>query len=389
MTLSVTEGRIQAAQLAERVGAQTAALFAADVDRQSRFPAEAMEEIRAAGLLSAMIPEHLGGGGAGLAEIAEATFALARYCASTAMIFAMHQLQIACLVRHGSNDFLEQYLRDVAGNQLLIASATTERGVGGDTGSSLCAVKRSNGRYNLEKFAPVISYGRYADSILLTARRSPESAPNDQVMVLCRPPGVLLEPTNEWNALGFRGTCSSGFRVVAEGDEDSVLPVPFGVISAETNTPVAHILWAHVWLGLAAEATYRARAYVQSEARKMPGETPASARALARLDSVYLQMAALVRGAASSHERIWEANEPVSSIGYTATMNALKVSASTLVVEIVGQALNVCGMAGYLEDSPFSVGRILRDSYGAALMINNDRLLDNNAKLLLIDKRTL
>ncbi|MGA8725251.1 MAG: acyl-CoA dehydrogenase family protein [Acidimicrobiales bacterium] len=389
MTLSATEGRTQAAELAERVGAETAAVHAADVDRQSRFPVEAIDEIRSAGLLSAMIPERLGGGGAGLVEIADATFALARHCASTAMIFAMHQLQIACLVRHGSNDFLEQYLRDVAQHQLLIGSATTERGVGGDTGSSVCAVNRTNGRYNLEKFAPVISYGRYADSILLTARRTPESPPHDQVMVLCMPPGLLLEQTNGWNAMGFRGTCSSGFRVVAEGDENGVVPDPFDVIAAQTNTPAAHILWTHVWLGLAAEATYQARAYVQGEARKRPGETPASARALARLDTVYMQMAALVRESASSLEATWKSNVPVSSIGSTATANALKVSASTLVVEIVGQALNVCGMAGYMEDSPFSMGRILRDSYGAALMINNDRLLDNNARLLLMDKRTL
>ncbi len=102
-----------------------------------------------------------------------------------------------------------------------------------------------------------------------------------------------------------------------------------------------------------------------------------------------MQMAALVRESASSQEATWKANVPVSSIGSTATANALKVSASTLVVEIVGKALNVCGMAGYMEDSPFSMGRILRDSYGAALMINNDRLLDNNARLLLMDKRTL
>jgi acyl-CoA dehydrogenase len=308
------------------------------------------------------------------------------------MIFAMHQLQIACLVRHGSNDFLEQYLRDVSSRQLLIASATTERGVGGDTGSSVCAVRRSNGRFNLEKFAPVISYGRNADSILLTARRTPESPPHDQVMVLCLPPGLLLEPINEWNAMGFRGTCSSGYRVVAEGDEDGILPDPFDLIAAQTNTPVAHILWAHVWLGLAAEATYRARSYVQSEGRKRPGETPASARGLAQLDSLYMQMAALVRGAATSHEALWRANAPnapAPSIGSTTSANALKVSASTLVVEVVSQALNVCGMAGYREDSPFSMGRILRDAYGAALMINNDRLLDNNARLLLIDKRTL
>ena len=37
----------------------------------------------------------------------------------------------------------------------------------------------------------------------------------------------------------------------------------------------------------------------------------------------------------------------------------------------------ICGMSGYRIDSKFSLGRLLRDAYGAALMINNDRILAN------------
>ena len=36
---------------------------------------------------------------------------------------------------------------------------------------------------HLEKQAPVISYGEYADGVLATARRDPDSPPNDQVLV--------------------------------------------------------------------------------------------------------------------------------------------------------------------------------------------------------------
>ena len=386
---STTQGRVDLASRARRIGAVVAAEFAGDVDVQSRFPDEAMQALRADELLSSLVPPRLGGAGATITEVAEATCELARHCASTAMIFAMHQLQVACLVRHGGNDFFECYLRDLATRQLLIASAMTELGTGGDVHSSICAVDRSGSRYRLEKHAPVISYGQYADAILVTARRSPDSPPNAQVMVLCTPPEMLLEPTNGWDALGFRGTCSSGFHLMAEGDEAAVLPAPFSVISSQTNVPVAHILWAHVWLGLAAEATDRARRFVQSEAHKKPGVLPVGAGRLAELDAEYLQMAALVRGAAHRYDEISDDVEALSSIGYATSMNALKVSASTLVVDIVGRALRICGMSGYLEDTPYSMGRILRDAYGAALMINNDRLLQSNAQLLLIDKRSL
>ena len=67
-------------------------------------------------------------------------------------------------------------------------------------------------------------------------------------------------------------------------------------------------------------------------------------------------------------------------------MNALKVSSSTMVVDCVTAALRICGIAGYLDDSPYSVGRHLRDAHGAALMVSNDRLIGASAQMLLVHK---
>src|SRR5579863_1743987 len=76
------------------------AAAAEQVDREARFPKEAIDALRAEGLLAAYVPAELGGGGASLAEVGAVTSVLARRCASTAMIYAMHQIQVACLVRH-------------------------------------------------------------------------------------------------------------------------------------------------------------------------------------------------------------------------------------------------------------------------------------------------
>ena len=96
-------------------------------------------------MLSILVPVRLGGDGATLSETAAATAALARHCASTAMIYAMHNLQVACLVRHAPTERLEAYLRDLVSHQYLLASATTELGTGGDTRSSVCALTREGG----------------------------------------------------------------------------------------------------------------------------------------------------------------------------------------------------------------------------------------------------
>ena len=143
---------------------------------------------------------------------------LGRFCASTAMIYAMHQIEVACLVRHGLPvPFFRRYLAELAEREWLIASATSEIGVGGDLRRSVCAVERDGQRIRIRKQAPVISYGEEADDILLTARRDPDAAPGDQVLVLVRKADTRLTRTGGWDTLGMRGTRSLGFTLEADG----------------------------------------------------------------------------------------------------------------------------------------------------------------------------
>ena len=290
-------------------------------------------------------------------------------------------------MRHGQSTFFREYLAELAERQLLLGSATTEIGVGGDVRSSVCTVERDPlGGIRLEKMAPVISYGANADAILATARRSPESPPNDQVLVLCRPPGLTLEPISGWDTLGFRGTCSLGYRLVAAGDGELVMSDPYGEISSQTMLPVSHVLWSSVWLGLATAAADKARRFVRSEARKKPGVTPPSALRLTELIVQLQRMEELVRGSARRYDQLCDDLDALAGMRFAIAMNSLKVSASILVVDIVNRAMLICGMAGYKEDSPYSLGRNLRDAQGAAIMINNDRINSNTAQMLLVHK---
>lgn len=75
-----------------------------------------------------------------------------------------------------------------------------------------------------------------------------------------------------------------------------------------------------------------------------------------------------------------------AAFALAAEMNGLKTAMSTMALEVVQQALLVCGMAGYKHGTPFSLGRHLRDLWSAPLMINNDRIQTNTANLLLADR---
>src|SRR5437773_1415559 len=87
--------------VARKIATDVAAPHAASVDADSRFPFEAMAALKDAGLLGALIPQDLGGPGLGFSEIFAICYQLGRCCSSTAMIFAMHQIQVACLLLHG------------------------------------------------------------------------------------------------------------------------------------------------------------------------------------------------------------------------------------------------------------------------------------------------
>jgi len=368
-----------------------AAEHADDVDRQGRFPAEAVAALRAAGALSWGIPLQYGGASAGIDDLADATLELSRRCAATGMIFAMHQIQVASIVRHMADSlWFRNYLEGVVREQRLIASATSEVGLGGDMRKSIAAVTPvANSQENLvqfEKKASTISYGAYADDLLTTLRRTPDAESGDQVLVLTHFSEMDAKPMSTWDTLGMRGTCSPGFVVRTTCLTDQILPVPFASIAAETVVPVSHILWANVWLGISTDAFSRAQNFVRAQARQNPGVTPPTALRLSELSSRMAEFRALVHGATQEYMGLADSDRRagLSTIGYAVRINNLKIAASEAAAEACQGALRICGFAGYGNSGPFSVGRQLRDAHSAALMIANDRLLATNAALLLV-----
>ena len=95
--------------------AAAAAAEAEEVDRDARFPKAALDTARQQRLLGIQIPLAFGGDGASISDITDMCYTLGRACASTAMIFAMHQTKVACLVRHGAGSrWHEALMRRVA-----------------------------------------------------------------------------------------------------------------------------------------------------------------------------------------------------------------------------------------------------------------------------------
>jgi acyl-CoA dehydrogenase len=371
---------------AQRV-ATVAAEFADRVDRDGRFPREAVDAMKAERLLGIQIPTAFGGEGASITEIAEVCSILGQACASSAMVFAMHQIKVSSLVAHGADSAWHMdFMRELAGRQLLVASATTEGGIGGNMRNSICAIEVDGDTCRLTKDATVISYGAHADAIMVTSRSNEKAAPTDQVMTVFRQGQYTLQKTVDWDTLGMRGTCSDGFLFKGEAPSAQIFPKPFAEIAAQSMLATSHLLWSGVWYGIAADAVLRAQAFVRAAARKASGTQPPGALRLAEASNLLQLLKGNILSGLKLYADARLDHDRLSSMSFSIAMNNVKLASSETILTIINQAMIICGIMGYKNGTPYSLGRHLRDAHSAQLMISNDRILGNTSTMLLVQK---
>ena len=368
-----------------RTVAAVAANHALAVDSAARFPAEAFQAVKAQRLLGIQVPKSLGGEGVGIGDVADVCYQLGQACGSTGMIFAMHQIKVACIMRHmGENGTLQRMLRRLCAEQLLLASSTTEGQGGGNIRSSEAPVEHlEGGRMSLERRASVISYGAYADGVVTTARRAADAAASDQVLIAFFKSDYTLTRLQGWDALGMRGTCSEGYTLKASASAEQILPEPYEAIHTRTMVPFAHLLWGSVWTGIAASATARAQAFVRNAMRhggQLPPGAPQFTRALATLRTLRGMLATSLR----RYEHCMNDPQALAALEFQTLITLTKVEASELAAQTVMSAMRACGLSGYRNDSEYSIGRHLRDVLSSPIMINYDRILANLATPVLM-----
>ena len=366
------DGFIQAAEAVARIARD----HAADVDARARFPQEAFDALRESRLLGMIIPAEFDGEGARAADVADVCAILGSACSATAMIFAMHMVKLACLVRHHRNNpWQVAFLRKCAERQLLLASSTTEGTNGGNVRSSEAAIQLAGARVKLERNASWISYGAQADAIVTTARRGAGAASSDQVLVVFERDNYSLDQTSAGDMLGMRGTCNIGFILKAEGAADQVLADPYDRIHTQTMTPYAHLFWSATWFGIANGAVGTARSFVRNASRRSAGKMPPGASYLTKARVSLETLRGVAQAGLASFER--HARDPggLTAMDAQLALNFLKVESSEMAVQTVLSAMRATGLAGYRNDTEFSLSRALRDILSAPIMINNERIL--------------
>lgn len=379
---------LTAAGLTQRTDqvAAVAAEHLARTDRDAVFPLEALAQMRRTGLLGLLVPQTHGGLGGTTDDVVTAGIALGRTDLSVAMIFAMHCQQVAAVVRYGSERLRDELLPEIAAGRIYLASVTTEAGKGGHLLTSESALAAHDGQLLLDRFAPIVTGGEYADGFLVTMQSPAPASPHQVSLVYAHRDQLTVERSGDWQPLGMRASHSVALRLTGTLPAHHVVGKhgDFRTVVTQVFGPMAHLGWSACWLGTAAGALSRVvkllRGPQSRERVNLDSELLLTrlSRARQRIDAV--------------HALLEHTRQVVATAGDLSTprvqllLNGLKITAAEECHRAVEDLVDAVGMRhGYLKDSPTRLEHALRDLRSAALNYSNDRLHLADGKLALLD----
>ena len=124
--------------------------WAAEVDRERRFPHEAVQAATRSGLMGVLIPQEYGGAGLDALAFALCIEELATACASTAVIVDVHNsVGTEPILLFGDEQQKRTWLPRLATGELLGAFALSEPSSGSDAASLKTTARRDGGGYVL------------------------------------------------------------------------------------------------------------------------------------------------------------------------------------------------------------------------------------------------
>ena len=148
---------------------------AAEWDREARFPQNAVAEMGRLGFMGMLVPPELDGAGADHVAYALALTEIAAGDGSCSTIMSVHN-SVGCapILKFGSAEQRERFLRPMARGELLGAFCLTEPQAGSDAAALKTRAERDGNHYVLNGVKQFITSGANADLAIVFAVTDPE-----------------------------------------------------------------------------------------------------------------------------------------------------------------------------------------------------------------------
>ncbi|WP_455373121.1 acyl-CoA dehydrogenase family protein [Limibacillus halophilus] len=328
---------------------------AAELDREHRFPAEALAEMGQLGFMGMTVPEEWDGAGADNISYALSLIEVAAGDGAVSTIMSVHN-SVGCqpILRFGSQEQKERFLKPMARGEKLGAFMLTEPQAGSDASAIRTRAEKRGNAYVLNGSKQFITSGNKADVAIVFAVTDPEKGKKgiSAFIVPTQTPGYKVARVERKLGQNASDTCQVTFEEMELTPDLLLGEEGEGYRIALSNLEGGRIGIAAQSVGMARSAYEVALAYAKD--RQSMGKPIIEHQAVNfRLADMATELHAaelMVLEAA----RLKDAGQPCLKEAAMA-----KLFASEMAERVCSAAIQIHGGYGYLADYP--VERIYRD----------------------------
>ena len=355
----LTEAQREIQHLAQEFAEHEIAPYSAQWDRDAYFEPALVEKLGALGFLGMLIPEEYDGLGLDTLTYLVALEEIARADASTAVMISVHNsLPTQMILKWGSEQQKERFLKPMARGEMLGAFALSEPEAGSDAASLTTQAVRDGNDWILNGTKAWVSSGTKGDVIVVMARTdTPEDRRGARgisaFIVTPDLPGYSVGKKEDKMGLRASPTVQIHFSDMRVPGNRMLGAQGSGFIYAMQSLDNGRLGIAAQAVGISEAALRLAAAYAAE--RKQFGHPIKEFQAIQfKLADMAMRVAAaraLLHAAATAKDR----GERITQFSSMA-----KLLASEAAMAVTTQAIQIFGGYGYVKDYP--VERLFRDA---------------------------
>jgi alkylation response protein AidB-like acyl-CoA dehydrogenase len=327
---------------------------AREIDSTQEYPQDLFDLFVASGLTGLCIPESLGGSGAGIFGLVLAIEEVAKYSNAAALMLLLTRLPAGPLLIAGSPELQEQYVRPIATGEQRAAFGLSEPQAGSDVMGMRTRAEVDGTDWVLNGTKCWMSGVSQADWYCVFAKTgAPDSRAHDSVSAFIVErswPGVSVGRTDQ--KMGVKGVDTGellldGVRVPKENVVGEVGGFRLAMLGLNAMRPVV----AARGIGLAEGALMYAVDYVKG--REAFGKHISDFQGI---QWKIAEMAAEIEAARLlTYRSAWLADRGQFTKEWVPFLSMAKYYATELAVKVSGEALQMLGAAGYMQDHPLEL----------------------------------
>lgn len=328
---------------------------AAERDRTAQPPIDLLRQMGDLGLMGMGIPEQWGGAGADFVAYVLALQEIAAGDGAVSTIMSVNNSPVcAALLRYGSLQQKERYLKPLARGEWIGAFCLTEPQAGSDASALKTRARREGNEWVISGVKQFITSGSIARLALVFAISDPAAGKRGMscFLVPTDMPGYRVASIEQ--KLGQK--CSDTCQIVLD---EVRLPADAMLGAEGEGYRIALANLESGRIGIAAQATGMARAAFDA-ARLYAGQREAFGTAIINHQAVAFRLADMATRIEAAHQLILNAAR-LKDAGQPCLKEAsmAKLFASEMAERVCSDAIQIHGGYGYLADFP--VERIYRD----------------------------